>query len=111
VAAKKSDVIGRDAFLKQRAAGAARKLCCLVLDAPDAVLMGKQPILAEGRVVGYVTSANRGYTVGRFIAYGYLPAALAKPGARLTVEYFDRPLAATVAAEPLYDPDGARMRA
>jgi len=111
VAAKKPDFIGRDAVLRQKAEGPARKLCCLTLDAPEAVLMGKEPILAEGRVVGYVTSANRGHTVGRFIAYGYLPAALAQPGTKLTIEYFDRPLAATVAAEPIYDPAGVRMRA
>ena len=73
--------------------------------------MGKEPILADGRVVGCVTSANHGYTVGRFIAYGYLPTALVKPGTRLVIEYFDKPLAATVAAEPLYDPTGARLRA
>ena len=33
--------------------------------------------LVDGRAVGYVTSADMGYSVGKFIAYGYLPAALA----------------------------------
>ena len=35
--------------------------------------MGKEPIRPDGRVVGYVTSAAYGYSIGRGIAYGYLP--------------------------------------
>ena len=51
--------------------------CCLTLDDPAAVVMGKEPILDGDRVLGYVTSANHGYT-GESIAYGYLPVACAR---------------------------------
>ncbi|MGQ0603877.1 MAG: glycine cleavage T C-terminal barrel domain-containing protein [Anaerolineales bacterium] len=34
---------------------------------------GAEPIMANGQAVGYVTSANYGYSVGKFIAYSYLP--------------------------------------
>ncbi|NDB74770.1 MAG: hypothetical protein EB141_03840, partial [Verrucomicrobia bacterium] len=37
-----------------------------------------------------VTSANFGYTVGKSIAYGYLPAEQAAPGTRAAVRIFDR---------------------
>ncbi|HWQ15987.1 MAG TPA: FAD-dependent oxidoreductase [Roseiflexaceae bacterium] len=105
----KGDFLGRAAVAAQRAAGIGRKLCCLTLDGPG-VLLGKEPILAGGRPVGYVTSANYGYSVGRFIAYGYLPTEYAALGTKVEVEYFGEHLPATVSAEPLFDPKGARMK-
>ncbi len=86
------------------------RLSCLVVDDPGVVLVGKEPILVGEVVVGYVTSANFGYTVGRSIVYGYLPIALAEPGTRLEVEYFGTCTGATVVAEPLYDPRRDRVR-
>ena len=68
-------------------------------------------ISIDGDVSGYVTSANYGYSVGRSIAYGYLPADCAELGARVQVESFGERHAATVTAEPLWDPAGERMRA
>jgi glycine cleavage system aminomethyltransferase T len=60
--------------------------------------------------VGHVTSANFGYNVGRFLAYGYLPADLAAPGTRLEVGYFDQRFPATVAADPQFDPAMRRLK-
>ncbi len=91
--------------------GPSRRLACLTLDDAARVVMGKEPIRADGRVVGYVTSANYGYSIGRGIAYGYLPAALAVEGTPVQVEYFDEPIAAHVSAEPLWDPKGERLKA
>ena len=45
------------------------------------------------------------------IVYGYLPVELAVEGMPVEVEYFGDRLAATVAAEPLWDPKGERLRA
>lgn len=106
----KGDFIGREALLRQQGQGLARKLCCLRIDEPGAVLLGKEPILHAGEPVGYVTSANYGYSVGALIAYGYLPAAIAAPGSAVTVEYFGEPLRAVVSEEPLFDRAGARMK-
>jgi glycine cleavage system aminomethyltransferase T len=60
--------------------------------------------------VGYVTSAAYGYTVGANIAYAWLQAEHATPGTTLHVEYFGERLAATVAAEPLFDTGMTRLR-
>ena len=57
-----------------------------------------------------MTSANFGYTVGRSIAYGYLPVERAEVGGRLEIEYFGRRYPATVSKEPLYDPAMTRLR-
>ena len=67
-------------------------------------------MLVDGRAVGYVTSAAFGYTVGRSIAYGWLPAELAAPGRTVEIESFGERLPATVAAEPLFDPEMSRLR-
>ena len=107
----KGDFIGRDALNKLSAQGATRKLCCLTLDNPNAVVMGKEPIMDADRVLGYVTSANYGHTVGRGIVYGYLPIDYSNVGTSVDILYFGERLPATVAREPLYDPRGTKMKA
>jgi glycine cleavage system aminomethyltransferase T len=102
---------GREALAAALERGSAERLACVTLDDPNAVVLGKEPIRSEGRVVGYATSAGYGYSVGRCIVYGYLPAELAVPGTPVEVEYFDERLPATVAEDPLWDPKGERLRA
>jgi len=112
--------IGREACLARQAAGAPRRrLCCLTLDDPTAAVMGAEPIFlpssaggdGDGRATGYVTSANYGYSVGRYIAYGYLPASCAAVGTKVTIEYFGERLAATVSDDPQFDPAMQRLKA
>ena len=62
--------------------GARRKLCCLVMEDPRVVLVGKEPILDGERTLGYVTSAGWGATVEESIAYGYLLVERTKEGTR-----------------------------
>lgn len=61
--------------------------------------------------MGRVTSGGFGSTVGRSIAYAYLPVELATPGTLVAVEDDGDWVAATVAAELLWDPKGERIRA
>ena len=61
--------------------------------------------------MAYVTSANYGYSIGRGIVYGYLPRGIAAEGTHVDIEYFDERHPAMVAAEPLFDPKGERLRA
>ena len=102
---------GREVLARRLERGPTRKLACMTLDEPAAVVLGKEPIRSGGRVVGYATSAGYGYSVGRCIVYGYLPVELAVPGTPVEVEYFDERLPATVAEDPLWDPKGERLRA
>ncbi len=107
---RKGDFIGRDALRKSRERGLTRRLCCMTLDDPDSVVVGKEPIMDGDRVLGYVTSANYGHSIGRGIVYGYLPIDYTEPGTQVDVVYFGERLPATVAKEPLYDPAAARMK-
>ena len=96
---------------KIRAQGLTRKLCCMTLNDPNTVVMGKEPILNGDRVLGYVTSANYGHSIGLGIAYGYLPLNYAEVGTSVDILYFGERLQATVVQEPLYDPAGEKMKA
>ncbi|MGD1952725.1 MAG: glycine cleavage T C-terminal barrel domain-containing protein [Leptolyngbyaceae cyanobacterium] len=78
-----------------------QKLCYLTLDDPTAVVMGKEPVIAEGKVVGYATSAGYGYSLGRCVVYAYLPLGYTTPGTAVTIEYFGQSLHATVVANLL----------
>jgi len=105
----KGDFIGREALLGRKE-NVTRRLACLTLDDPSQVVLGKEPVLVHDRAVGYVTSAAYGYTLGTGIAYAWLPAELAEPGQAVEIAWFDRRLAATVSAEPLFDPQMQRLR-
>lgn len=105
----KGDFLGRDALLR-RQESVTRRLTCLTLAGPESIVLGKEPVRSGDDVVGYVTSAAYGYTIGTGIAYAWLPAALAEPGTELSIRYFDRDLPAVVAAEPLFDPQMTRLR-
>ncbi len=104
----KGDFSGREALLRRRRPE--RRLCCLVLADPRAVALGSEPVRVAGEPVGRVTSGGYGYSVERSIAYAYLPAELAETGQPVEVEIFGERVAGEVAAEPLFDPGGERIR-
>jgi len=58
-----------------------------------------------------VTTGGYGYTVERSIAYAYLPPEHAEPGTTVAVEIFGSWVEGEVAAEPLFDSKGERIRA
>ncbi|MFF7070280.1 GcvT family protein [Streptomyces pseudovenezuelae] len=109
VKADKEDFVGK-AALERRRADVRRKLTCLTIEDPRAVVMGKEPVYDGQRAVGYVTSAAFGYTIGKGIAYAWLPAELAVPGTTVHIGYFDQRVEAAVAEEPLFDPAMSRLR-
>lgn len=120
----KGDFIGRDSLVRLSAAAPARRLACLLFDDPASVVMGSEPVFARGPqprgleadgpqvsgAVGYVTSAAFGYTVGRPLAYAWLPADVAVPGTPVTVEYFGDRHPAVVVPGPVVDPEMRRIR-
>ncbi|MEJ8573646.1 FAD-dependent oxidoreductase [Microbaculum marinum] len=108
VALDKGDFIGRDALGRIRADGPARRLVTLSVDG-YAPLIGGEAVLHEGRVVGTTTSAGFGYTVGRTIAFAYVPAALSK-ARDFVIEAYGKAYVAQRGSRALYDPKGERLR-
>ena len=106
----KGEFVGREALVAAAADGPRQRLACIVLDDPRRVALGNEPVRVEGDVVGRVTSGGYGYTVDRSIAYAYLPASLAVPGTAVAIEIFGRWVDGEIAAEPLFDQAGERIR-
>ncbi|HEV8402813.1 MAG TPA: FAD-dependent oxidoreductase [Candidatus Limnocylindrales bacterium] len=107
---KPTGFIGRDALVTAKAAGPRKRLRCLVLDDPRSICLGNEPVRVAGDVVGRVTTGGYGFAVERSIAYAYLPPDRAAIGTRGEVEVFGEWIGFEVAREPLYDPEGARIR-
>jgi dimethylglycine dehydrogenase len=110
VALEKGEFVGRSAALSEKSKGGEMRLVPFAVDAADADAIGDEPIWHDGRVVGWVTSGAYGHRVGRSLALGYVPAALAESSAGFEIEIIGE----RRRAEPLkvcaYDPAGARMR-
>jgi glycine cleavage system aminomethyltransferase T/glycine/D-amino acid oxidase-like deaminating enzyme len=118
---------GKDAYLAQREAPPAAVLCTLTVDDHRSAsgqlryMLGGEPVLAadgeplidsRGRP-SYVTSAGSGPSTGKHLLMAYLPAADARQGARLFVEYLGERYPVTVAvagSTPLFDPENERIR-
>jgi glycine cleavage system aminomethyltransferase T/glycine/D-amino acid oxidase-like deaminating enzyme len=100
------DFAGRDALAEREPA---KRLRCLVLDDPRSVALGNEPVRVDGEIVGRVTTGGYGYTVQRSIAYAYLPPTY-DVGTAVEVDIFGQWVGGSVAAEPLFDPGGERVR-
>ncbi len=108
VAHDKGDFIGRAALEQVRAAGPERRLVSFTAPA-EAPLMGGEAILHDGEVVGTTTSGGYGYTLGRAIAFGYLPRDLADRE-EFEIEAFLERWPARRGPRCLYDPNNQRLR-
>ncbi|MGO9804235.1 MAG: GcvT family protein [Steroidobacteraceae bacterium] len=106
----KPDFTGRAAALAERAAGPQRRFVVMEVAALDADVSGYESIMKDGTAVGYVTSGAFGHCVGKSLAAGYVPAALAREGERFEIDILGELRPATVRLEPLYDPQGLRLR-
>jgi 4-methylaminobutanoate oxidase (formaldehyde-forming) len=107
----KDDFVGKAALEQAQEDGLRTRLCCLTLEDPRSIALGNEPVRVGGEIVGRVTTGGYGYTVGRSIAYAYLPPAAAEPGTAVEVEIFGSWVSGEVAGEPLFDPKGERIRA
>jgi heterotetrameric sarcosine oxidase gamma subunit len=109
VALDKGDFIGRAALARIKAEGVKRKLCSLTIDGFEP-LHGGEAILHEGKVVGSTSSTGYGYTLGKTIAFGYLPMELANE-TRFEIEAFGKAYAAKRGPRVLYDSQMERLKA
>jgi glycine cleavage system aminomethyltransferase T/glycine/D-amino acid oxidase-like deaminating enzyme len=125
---KRAHFIGKEAYLKARAAEPIAHLCTLTVEDHTSAsgmkrfMMGGEPITTtDGRRIAdshgrpsYVTSAGAGPSVGKHLLMAYLPVEHAVEGKELAVEYMHEryPVkVAVVGSRPLFDPDNERMKA
>lgn len=109
------DFIGRAALEKQRADGVKRRRVLIKVEDPEVQLLGTEPIVADGNIIGHITSAGFGHTVGSAVGMGYVRIDDRKPAdlvdqAKWEVEVAMRRFPATASLKPFYDPQGTRLR-
>jgi aminomethyltransferase len=98
---EKGDFVGRDALVRQREQGLARKLVGFVLTDAGIPRHG-YPVLQDGKRVGEVTSGTKSPSLGTSIGLAYVPPALAAEGSTFDVEIRGRAAAARAVKTPFY---------
>ncbi len=107
----KPDFVGRTAALRARESAPTQRLVLLEIDASDADAIGYEPVWADSRRVGFVTSGGYGHHVEMSLALAYIDREIAESDAPLTVHVVGEERTARILREPPYDPTGARIRA
>ena len=113
---KPGGFIGREALVVARRQPRARRLVQFLLEDPEPLLYHNEPILKDGRRVGFVTSAMYGHTLGGAVGLGYVADDAGVGEARIASGGFeiligDERVPARASLRPLYDPSGVRSRA
>jgi 4-methylaminobutanoate oxidase (formaldehyde-forming) len=113
----KPDFIGRAALVAQKAAGPlTRRIVQFLLGDPGPLLHGNEPILCDGRTVGYIRAGAFGPTLGASVGLGVVDhaegvTAELVAGSRWEIEVCDSLVPATASLAPMYDPKSERVRA
>jgi 4-methylaminobutanoate oxidase (formaldehyde-forming) len=69
---KPGGFLGRDALLAQRDSGIHRRLITFLLNDPEPLLWGHEPVLRDGIPIGFTTSGSYAHTLGTAIGMGYV---------------------------------------
>jgi sarcosine oxidase subunit alpha len=105
----KPDFIGRAGLAANRERGSESKLVGFVMRG-DLVPEDGQPIVENGGPIGRVTSSRLSPTLKKGFGLGWVPEKLAEEGAEILIRIGDKDWPAVVATEPIYDPEGERLR-
>ena len=111
IAWQKEDFVGREAALKERDEGGAKRLVVtLDVDSPNADASGYEPVWQDDKMVGFVTSGGYGHTVDKSLAMAMIDREAAEVGTELKVHIVGVERKATVIAPSPHDPLGKAMR-
>lgn len=105
---------GRERLLAQQAAGVTRRLVQFALEDPAPLLYHNEPIWRDGEMVGHITSAMYGHTVGAAVGMGYVrhsepvTAAFIDAG-RYEIEVATQRVPARACLQSFYDPRSLRV--
>ncbi len=113
----KGDFIGRDAVLRKKEEGLSRRMMQFRLKDPEPLLFHNEPILRDGKIVGFLSSGNYGHALGAAIGLGYVPCDM--PGETIetmlasgyAIEIAGKVYDAAASVSPMYDPRSERIRA
>src|SRR5262245_5254723 len=112
----KPDFIGRDAALKQKAAGPlTRRLAQVLVKDPEPLLFHAEVVRRNGKPIGYVRAGSYGHTLGGAVGLFMIEAgepinAAFIRDAKWEIDIAGRLYPAEVSLRPLYDPEMARIK-
>jgi dimethylglycine dehydrogenase len=111
IAMTKTDFIGRDALMRLSNEKPAMTLAKFAVEANGADAFGDEPILFDGKVAGWVTSGGYSPTADRSIAMGYVFSEYSEHEDGFAIEIIGRNYPARKLRQPLFDPEGTRLKA
>ena len=113
---KPDGFIGCDALLRQKEAGPLQyRFLQFLLEDPEPLLYGSEPIYHDGVRVGHLAGGGYGHTLGGAVGLGYIfneegvTADFVKSG-RFEIEVVNERYPARASLRPMYDPKGLRVR-
>ncbi len=114
VRTKKDGFIGRDAVLRKKDAGLARRMVQFRLEDPEPLLFHNEAVVRDGEIVGPVTSGNYGHFLGGAIGMGYVPCK-GESEEQVLASTYEIEVAgvrhrAIASLAPMYDPKSERVR-
>ena len=112
---KPDGFVGREALLKQRENRPLKsRLVQFLLEDPEPLLYGEEPILHDGHTVGYLRSGAYGHTLGGAMGFGYVEneagvtADLVKSGG-FEIQVAGERYPAAASLRPMYDMENLRV--
>jgi glycine cleavage system aminomethyltransferase T len=114
--AKPGGFIGKQELLRQKEGGVLqRRLVQFLLEDPEPLLYGGEPVYRNGELAGYLNSGGYGHTLGAAVGLGYVEN---EQGASVDfihsgsyeIEVVGARYPAGASLRPMYDPKGERVR-
>ncbi|WP_306115638.1 MULTISPECIES: FAD-dependent oxidoreductase [unclassified Roseovarius] len=107
----KGTFTGRDAALRQADVPTDWTFIGLEVIDPGPEPLPSDPIVRDGRTIGYLTSVSMGYRTGKLLALGYVESGALAMGDTCCVQAFGVMRAARRHAPQVYDPANEKLRA
>ena len=110
----KPDFIGRDAVLRKKEAGLNMRMVQFKLMEAEPLLYHNEPVIRDGKIVGFLSSGSYGHHLGGAIGLGYVPCK-GESTADVLSSTYEIDVAGTrvhadISIKPMYDPKGARPK-
>ena len=109
-------MIGKDSIIKKRNEGYENLLLQFRLQDPEPLLYQNEPILRDGRIVGYLTSGNYGHHLKGAIGLGYVKCNSIGENiedilsASYQIDVAGNKINADVSHKPMYDPKSLKIK-
>ncbi|MER8441491.1 FAD-dependent oxidoreductase, partial [Mesorhizobium sp. M1312] len=113
---KEGGFVGKEAVAAQKSSGILKKrLVSFKLRDPKPVLFHEEPIRCDGKIIGYISSGAKSFTLGTSLGIGYIThaAGVTKEfveSSRWEIEIAGSLYAADASLRAFFDPNGDRVK-